>query len=169
MSGAARVTDKHVCPKTGHTINAIESGEDTVLINGLPAATVGSVTSCGATIITGSSSVTINGKPAAIIGSATSHGGVIVGSSGNVFFGDMAPKGCLSSSSTSTTNYDEQVRLINEDGIPVSNAPFYIQDSSGKTYQGITDDSGLCPRVYTDQESSLTIYTGVHALEMWSN
>lgn len=87
MPKAARLGDAHTCPKKGHSVNAISSGESSVLINGLPAATIGSSTSCGATIVAGSSSVTINGKPAAVIGSATSHGGVIVSASGDVFIG----------------------------------------------------------------------------------
>jgi uncharacterized Zn-binding protein involved in type VI secretion len=84
MSGAARIGDAHACPQTGHGVNSIVSGDSTVLINGIPAATVDSSTACGGSIISGSSTVTIGGKPAAILGSATSHGGVIICASGNV-------------------------------------------------------------------------------------
>lgn len=84
MSGAARIGDAHACLQTGHGVNSIVSGDSTVLINGIPAATVGSSTACGGSIISGSSTVTIGGKPAAILGSATSHGGVIICASGNV-------------------------------------------------------------------------------------
>lgn len=44
---------------------AVQGGSSNVTIGGRPAATVGSQTGCGGTIITGSSSVFINGKPAA--------------------------------------------------------------------------------------------------------
>ena len=49
--------------RTGRTI--VRDGSTNVFINGRPAATVGSQTECGGTIITGSSSVFINGKPMA--------------------------------------------------------------------------------------------------------
>lgn len=61
MPGAARIGDAHACPQTGHGVNSIVSGNSTVLING---------------------------KPAAILGSAISHGGVIISASGNVLIGD---------------------------------------------------------------------------------
>ncbi len=87
MPSVARVGDKHVCPQTGHRVNAIVEGSADVMINGQPAAVVGSKTGCGASVVVGSSTVTINGKPAAMIGSATSHGGVIVSASSNVMVG----------------------------------------------------------------------------------
>jgi uncharacterized Zn-binding protein involved in type VI secretion len=154
MAGAARVTDKHVCPKTGHTINAVASGEDTVLINGLPAATVGSVTSCGATIITGSSSVTINGKPAAIIGSATSHGGVIVGSSGNVFFGDMAP-----ASATQAVNsqpFNQHFQLVDSSGKAVSGFTYLMNTPNGDM-TGTSDSSGKTQLFHSQSEQALSL------------
>lgn len=43
----------------------VKDGSSNVFINGRPAATVGSQTECGGTIVTGSSSVFINGKPVA--------------------------------------------------------------------------------------------------------
>ena len=84
MSGAARIGDAHACPQTGHGVNSIVSGDSTVLINGIPAATVGSLTAWGGFNINGKSIGTTGGKTAAILGSATSHGGVIICASGNV-------------------------------------------------------------------------------------
>lgn len=87
MPAIARVGDMHICPQRGHEVNAIVKGSSDVLINGMPAATVGSKTACGASVAVGSSTVFINGKPAAILGAATTHGGVIVSGSGNVLIG----------------------------------------------------------------------------------
>ncbi len=87
MPPVARVGDMHACPMKGHSVNPIVTGSSDVLINGMPAATVGSGTACGASVAAGSSTVTINGKPAAVLGSATTHGGVIVSASGNVLVG----------------------------------------------------------------------------------
>lgn len=56
-------------------------GSMTVMIGGLPAATLGDMLVCAGgpdSIIMGSATVMINNKPAARMGDATAHGGVIV-------------------------------------------------------------------------------------------
>ena len=111
MPGAARLNDTvagtTAGEHSGHTpphspepisgeISAGCSGD--VFINGLPAATVGSVTTerdgcCGSSqgaVAAGSSSVVINGKPAARMGDALaphSGSGEITSGSGNVLIG----------------------------------------------------------------------------------
>ena len=68
----------------------IGPGVPTVLIAGLPAATVGDMLVCVGppdTIVTGSTTVTIGGKPAARIGDTTVHGGSIVIGAVNVMIG----------------------------------------------------------------------------------
>ncbi len=53
----------------------------TVIIGGMPAATMGDMCTCVGppdTIAKGSSTVMIGGKPAARMGDSTAHGGVIV-------------------------------------------------------------------------------------------
>lgn len=71
----ARIGDKHICP--AHGPGVIVTGTPHSLA-GANVATVGCMTSCGATIVTGSSQTLIDGKPVAVIGSKTSHGGTIV-------------------------------------------------------------------------------------------
>ncbi|MNH39711.1 putative deoxyribonuclease RhsA [compost metagenome] len=59
----------------------LPAGVPTVLIGGLPAATVGDMCVCTGPpdlIVKGSSSVFIGGKPAARMGDTTAHGGTIV-------------------------------------------------------------------------------------------
>ena len=75
----------HVCPLTPVVPHAggpiLPPGAITVLIGGLPAATMGDMCTCvGAidAIITGSTTVTINSKPAARMGDMTAHGGSIL-------------------------------------------------------------------------------------------
>jgi uncharacterized Zn-binding protein involved in type VI secretion len=56
-------------------------GVPTVLIGGMPAATVGTMCTCVGppdTIVMGSTKVMIGKKPAARMGDTTAHGGVIV-------------------------------------------------------------------------------------------
>ena len=94
---AARVTDPHACPAVGpgpHVggpILPVESSPN-IFINGLPAATVGTLATCDGppdAIVHGSSTVFFNGKPAARMGDMTAHGGFIIGGSPNVIIGDV--------------------------------------------------------------------------------
>lgn len=89
MPPAARLTDMHTCPMqtpapvpiphVGGPI--IGPGAPTVLIGGLPAATLGSMAVCVGppdALIQGSTSVLINSQPACRMGDNTAHGGTIV-------------------------------------------------------------------------------------------
>ncbi len=86
MPPAARISDMHVCPMvTGvvpHVGGPISGpGVPTVLIGGMPAATVGDMLVCTGppdVIVKGSATVMIGGKPAARMGDMTAHGGSIV-------------------------------------------------------------------------------------------
>ncbi|SFM60651.1 Zn-binding Pro-Ala-Ala-Arg (PAAR) domain-containing protein, incolved in TypeVI secretion [Chitinophaga sp. YR627] len=86
MPPAARLTDMHVCPmSTGpvpHVGGPVSGpGVPTVLIGGMPAATVGDMLVCTGppdVIVKGSATVMIGGKPAARMGDSTAHGGSIV-------------------------------------------------------------------------------------------
>jgi len=76
----------HVCPMVTVVVPHVGGpilppGVPTVLIGGLPAATVGSMVTCVGppdTIAMGSTTVMIGGKPAARMGDPTAHGGSIV-------------------------------------------------------------------------------------------
>lgn len=95
---AARIGDGHNCPKltpgTGvpHVGGVIIGpGCGTVLIEGLPAATVGDACMCVGEpdkIIQGSTGVFIGGKPAARSGDRCAHGGVVTGGCGRVLIGE---------------------------------------------------------------------------------
>lgn len=98
MPPAARLTDFHECPlitpgpapipHVGGPI--VGPGAPTVLIAGLPAATVGDLLICVGppdSIITGSATVMICGMPAARMGDKTAHGGSIVLGAFNVMIG----------------------------------------------------------------------------------
>lgn len=98
-SPAARMGDLAVCPLAtpgtppiphigGPIIHPVIA---TVLIAGMPAATVGSlIAEVGppAAIAIGSSTVFIGGMPAARLGDLTSHGGVVVIGAPTVLIGD---------------------------------------------------------------------------------
>jgi uncharacterized Zn-binding protein involved in type VI secretion len=89
MKPAARVGDMHVCPMLTPAVPPIPHvggpvlppGAPTVLIGGVPAATVGGQCTCVGppdAIMMGSATVMIGGKPAARLGDNTAHGGSIV-------------------------------------------------------------------------------------------
>ena len=87
MSGkpAARLGDSSSCPKTGHGNNPIASGSPDVFFDGLPAARAGDSTGCGSTLSSNLvPNVLINGKPAATLGSLGDHGSVVIGEVGDV-------------------------------------------------------------------------------------
>ncbi len=93
MSGkpAARVTDPTACPLPGHGTNPIVAGSPNVLFDGLPAARQSDVSACGSPIASAvASTVFINGLPAATLGSVGAHGNVIIGGSGTVLIGDAS-------------------------------------------------------------------------------
>ena len=86
MPAAARIMDMHTCPMvtpggTPHVGGPIlPPGTATVLIGGMPAATVGDMCICAGppdSIVKGSGTVMIGGKPAARVGDTTMHGGSI--------------------------------------------------------------------------------------------
>jgi uncharacterized Zn-binding protein involved in type VI secretion len=94
MPPAARITDMHTCPIPGTPPHVggpvVGPCVPTVLIGGLPAATVGDLCVCVGppdTIVKGSGTVLIGGKPAARMGDLTAHAGVIVGGNPTVIIG----------------------------------------------------------------------------------
>lgn len=85
----------HVCPMVSGVVPhvggpVLPPGCPTVLIGGLPAATLGDMLLCAGgpdTIVLGSATVLINNKPAARMGDSTAHGGTIVAGCPTVIIG----------------------------------------------------------------------------------
>ena len=92
---AARITDMHTCPMSDgpkpHVGGPVVGpGVPTVLIDGLPAATVTDSLVCVGppdVVATGSTTVLISWKPAARVGDSTVHGGAIVSGCPTVMIG----------------------------------------------------------------------------------
>ena len=94
MPPAARIGDMHTCPMSDgpkpHVGGPVTQGVPTVLIDGMPAATVGSLCTCVGppdAVVKGSMTVYIGGQPAARMGDMTVHGGVITVGSPTVIIG----------------------------------------------------------------------------------
>ncbi|MCW3128077.1 MAG: type secretion protein [Bacteroidetes bacterium] len=84
---AATVGSMHVCPMVTGIVPHVggpvlpAGAVVTVLIGGMPAATVGTMCTCTGppdSIMMGSATVLIGGKPAARMGDTTAHGGSII-------------------------------------------------------------------------------------------
>lgn len=99
---AARIGDMHVCPMVTPGVPPIPHvggpilppGKPTVLIGGMPAATMGSMCVCTGppdSIILGSIGVLIGGQPAARMGDMCAHGGTVVAGCPTVLIGEMMP------------------------------------------------------------------------------
>jgi uncharacterized Zn-binding protein involved in type VI secretion len=89
MTLAARLGDRHSCKYPGHVGGPILSGEETVLIGGLPAACAGDLAECEGppdVIAEGERTVEIGGRAAARLGDAT-FGGRIGGGLATVTIG----------------------------------------------------------------------------------
>lgn len=98
---AARVGDMHTCPMVTPGVPPVPHlggpilppGVPTVLIGGIPAATLTSQCICMGppdVIVKGSFSVLIGGKPAARMGDTTAHGGTILIGCLTVLIGDLS-------------------------------------------------------------------------------
>lgn len=90
MSGkpAARLSDPTACPIPGHGTNPIAAGSPNVLFDNLPAARQGDASACGGALASAViPTVLINGMPATTVGTVGSHGNVVIGGSGTVLIG----------------------------------------------------------------------------------
>jgi len=90
MSGkpAARVSDPTACPLPGHGTNPIAAGSGDVFFDGLAAARQGDASACGGALVGDlATTVLINGKPAATVGSVGAHGNTVTAGSGTVIIG----------------------------------------------------------------------------------
>lgn len=101
---AARVGDMHTCPMVTPGTPPIPHvggpilppGKPTVLIGGMPAATMGNMCVCTGppdTIVLGSTGVMIGGQPAARMGDMCAHGGTIVVGCPTVLIGEAGGGG----------------------------------------------------------------------------
>ncbi len=163
MSGkpAARLGDPTACPLPGHGSNPIAAGSPDVLFDGLPAARMGDASVCGGAM-SGNviANVLINGKPAAVLGSVGSHGNVVVGGSGTVLIGTahspatfIAPPPVLVSG-----QFDEHFVILDATTkAPLANQRYRLETASGKVIVGMTDANGKTERITSSQAESVTL------------
>ncbi|MFC7419352.1 PAAR domain-containing protein [Iodobacter arcticus] len=149
----ALLGDKVSCPIPGHGVCPIIEGDPTWAVGGKAVALEGHKTSCGAVLISSMPEIgrAYEGSGAASAGKAATAAKTLV----------------ETAAAARVLKYDEQVRIKDLDNNPIPYVPYYITDSAGKAYKGISDAEGCCERIYTDDAQTLNILTGVLALEKW--
>ena len=152
MSGkpAARLGDPTACPVPGHGTNPIAVGSPNVLFDSLPAARQGDASACGGAL-SGNviPTVLINGKPATTIGTVGSHGNVVVAGSGTVLIGTAHSAASFVAPSTLSFqgSFDAQYQLTNSLGDPLANTRYLIVRQDGSEEAGVTDAKGMTHRL----------------------
>lgn len=153
---AARLSDPTSCPVPGHGVNPVASGSGDVLFDSLPAARQGDPSACGSPLVGAlASTVLINGRPAATVGSVGAHGNTVIAGSGTVLIGGshsaapfIAPLPLdIAKSYARTFSITDS-----ETGEPLANRDF-VAMVDGRQQFGKTDASGLA-KVHADKENA---------------
>lgn len=165
---AAGVGHKVQCPKCPGNVVIIEGAMNATMM-GINIAVEGMKTSCGAILIASQITDTIEyGSGATPPLSANQHYSTsAVAPIGNFVTGAHNSTAASTAVDKSIQPYDEQVRVIDDEGQPITGMPYHITDESGNVYKGFTDSDGCCERVHTANPESLAILTGASALEKW--
>ncbi len=148
MSGkpAARLGDPTACPIPGHGTNPIAAGSPDVLFDSLPAARMGDPSACGGAMAGAViPTVLINGKPAAVVGSVGSHGNTVVAGSGTVLIGTSGGRAAFTAPlPLLMKGFDICVQLLDQaSGAPMKNKAYTATLEDGSQVHGTTDINGL--------------------------
>lgn len=158
---AARLSDPTDCPVPGHGTNPIVAGSPNVLFDGLPAARQTDASECGSQLVSSlSSTVIINGLPAATVGSGGSHGNVVIGGSGTVLIGDShsaAPFQPPAPLRFARTYAQDFVVTDSETGKPLAYREF-IATVDGKDIHGVTAANGIAHVEAPSASSTISIH-----------
>ena len=164
MSGkpAARLGDPTACPIPGHGTNPIAAGSPNVLFDSLPAARQGDASACGGAL-SGNviPTVLINGKPATTIGTLGNHGNVVVAGSGTVIIGTSGGGAAFTVPSPLTISgtFDRAFMLTTAEGTPVEGLGYRLVSASGTSRLGSTSSTGDTGNLSTGtQQEPITLY-----------
>lgn len=167
MSGkpAARLGDPTACPVPGHGTNPIAAGSPNVLFDSLPAARQGDASACGGAL-SGNviPTVLINGKPATTIGTVGSHGNVVVAGSGTVLIGASGGGASFTSPqplSIASASYSQCILIEDQDGNPLHGIPYKLRTPQGQWIDGHTDAAGLSQKVQGNAGDSIDFFAAV--------
>ncbi|MGL3740116.1 PAAR domain-containing protein [Pseudomonas aeruginosa] len=130
-------------------------------IRSLPAARQGDASACGSPMISAvSSTVLINGLPAVTLGSIGAHGNVVIGGSGTVLIGDVftpAPRAPALPPNRNGVPCSGRFQLIDhETGKPVAGRRVRVWSSGGWNAFDTTDADGMTS--WIERPTAETLY-----------
>ena len=163
MSGkpAARATDPTACPIPGHGSNPIAAGSPDVLFDGLPAARQGDPTACGSALAGAViPNVLINGMPATTIGTVGSHGNVVIGGSGTVIIGTSGGGAAFTAPAPVVMAglFNEHFVINDQDsGAPLAGVAYILKTASGKIINGVTGADGKTRVISSDMSEPVEL------------
>ncbi|WP_085747934.1 PAAR domain-containing protein [Pseudomonas sp. R45(2017)] len=163
MSGkpAARVSDPTACPLPGHGTNPIAAGSGDVFFDGLPAAREGDASACGGAMVGDlATTVLINGKPAATVGSVGSHGNKVTAGSGTVIIGNSHSPAPFVPPLPVEIQWPFSQNFVVRNprtGAPVADRPYTLRTASGKEVRGVTDAQGRTRPIASHLAESVTL------------
>lgn len=163
MSGkpAARVSDPTACPLPGHGTNPIAAGSGDVFFDGLAAAREGDASACGGALVGDlATTVLINGKPAATVGSVGSHGNKVTARSGTVIIGNShSPAPFVPPLPVEIQWPFNEHFVINcqDSGKPLAGVAYTLKTASGKIINGVTGADGKTQKISSDQAEALEL------------
>ncbi|MFJ2389817.1 PAAR domain-containing protein [Pseudomonas koreensis] len=164
MSGkpAARVSDPTACPLPGHGTNPIAAGSGDVFFDGLAAARQGDASACGGALVGDlATTVLINGKPAATVGSVGAHGNKVTAGSGTVIIGNShSPAPFVPPEPLVIPGVFNRVFSFHTaDGQPVANLNYRMVSDSGLEKAGCSSAAGGTGCFSTGKQAEMvTIY-----------
>lgn len=163
MSGkpAARVTDPTACPLPGHGTNPIVAGSGDVFFDGLAAASQGDASACGGALVGDlATTVLINGKPAATVGSVGTHGNKVTAGSSTVIIGNSHTPVPFVAPLPVVLQWPFTQQFIVRDpktGAPIAERAYTLRTASGKEIKGVTDAQGKTAAMASHLAESVTL------------
>lgn len=163
MSGkpAARVSDPTACPLPGHGTNPIAAGSGDVFFDGLAAASQGDASACGGALVGDlATTVLINGKPAATVGSVGTHGNKVTAGSGTVIIGNSHSSVPFVAPLPVVLQWPFTQQFIVRDpktGAPIAERAYTLRTASGKEIKGVTDAQGKTAAMASHLAESVTL------------
>lgn len=152
----ARVGDQVSCPKKGHGITVIVTGDPTMIVDGAPVARHGDKCACGATLIASQ----------LVSGVGDVDGGCV--SSNSVAATASAPGAAKAAgliSSLLPENHDYDIHFLVRDeltGQPLPRVSYKITLEDGRSITGITDEKGLTEKISSNTKQKATLEVHHH-------
>lgn len=158
---AARITDPTACPLPGHGTNPIVSGSPDVFFDGLAAARKTDQSACGSPIVGEfSTTVFINGLNAATVGSIGAHGNTVTAGSSTIIIGSShTPAPFIPPLPLSFQKVFGQTFSVgdSETGQPLALREF-VATVDGVQIPGVTDANGIAHVKAPSPDSKISLH-----------